>query len=57
MIRQHEILERIAVLIDAGALRTTLGEHLGAINVENLRRAHALIENNRKCGKIVLEGF
>jgi hypothetical protein len=25
MIRQHEILERIAALIDAGILRTTLG--------------------------------
>ena len=57
MIRQHEILERIAALIDAGTLRTTLGEHFGAINAGNLRRAHALIESNRARGKIVLEGF
>ncbi|MDB5834219.1 MAG: zinc-binding alcohol dehydrogenase family protein [Caballeronia sp.] len=57
MIRQHEILERIAALIDAGTLRTTLGEHFGAINADNLRRAHALIESNRARGKIVLEGF
>jgi zinc-binding alcohol dehydrogenase family protein len=57
MIRQHEILERIAALIDAGTLRTTLGEHFGTINAENLRRAHALIESDRTCGKIVLEGF
>jgi NADPH:quinone reductase-like Zn-dependent oxidoreductase len=57
MIRQHEILERIAALIDAGILRTTLGEHFGAINAENLRRAHALIESDRAWGKIVLEGF
>jgi zinc-binding alcohol dehydrogenase family protein len=57
MIRQHEILERMAALIDAGTLRTTLGEHLGTINAENLRRAHALIESDRTCGKIVLEGF
>jgi NADPH:quinone reductase-like Zn-dependent oxidoreductase len=57
MIRQHEILERIAALIDAGTLRTTLGEHFGAINAENLRRAHALIESDRARGKIVLEGF
>jgi NADPH:quinone reductase-like Zn-dependent oxidoreductase len=56
-IRQHEILERIAALIDAGTLRTTLGEHFGAINADNLRRAHALIESNRARGKIVLEGF
>lgn len=57
MIRQHEIVERVAALIDVGTLRTTLGEHFGAINAENLRRAHALIESNRARGKIVLEGF
>ena len=57
MIRQHEILERVAALIDDGTLRTTLGEHFGAINAENLRRAHALIESGRARGKIVLEGF
>jgi zinc-binding alcohol dehydrogenase family protein len=57
MIRQHEILERVAALVDAGTLRTTVGEHFGTINAENLRRAHALIESNRARGKIVLEGF
>jgi NADPH:quinone reductase-like Zn-dependent oxidoreductase len=57
MVRQHEILERVAALVDAGTLRTTLGEHFGAINAENLRRAHALIESGRSRGKIVLEGF
>jgi zinc-binding alcohol dehydrogenase family protein len=57
MIRQHEILERIAALIDAGTLRTTVGEHFGTINAENLRRAHALVESHRARGKIVLEGF
>lgn len=57
MIRQHEILERVAALIDDGTLRTTVGEHFGTINAENLRRAHALIESGRARGKIVLEGF
>jgi zinc-binding alcohol dehydrogenase family protein len=57
MIRQHEILERIATLIDAGTLRTTLGEHFGTISADNLRRAHVLIESGRARGKIVLEGF
>ncbi|WP_114814467.1 zinc-binding alcohol dehydrogenase family protein [Paraburkholderia kururiensis] len=56
-IRQHEILNRVASLIDAGVLRTTLNETLGTINAANLRRAHALIETNRARGKIVLEGF
>ncbi|PXW25366.1 zinc-binding alcohol dehydrogenase family protein [Paraburkholderia caballeronis] len=57
MIRQHEILERVAALIDAGTLRTTTGEHFGRIDADNLRRAHALIESGRSRGKIVLEGF
>jgi zinc-binding alcohol dehydrogenase family protein len=57
MIRQHEILERVAGLVDAGTLRSTLGEHFGTINAENLRRAHELIESGRARGKIVLEGF
>ncbi|TAM86831.1 MAG: zinc-binding alcohol dehydrogenase family protein [Candidimonas sp.] len=57
MIRQHEILDRIAALIDDGTLRTTFGEHFGRITAENLRRAHAAIESGRTRGKIVLEGF
>ena len=44
-------------MIDEGSLRTTLGEHFGAINAENLRRAHTLIESGRAVGKIVLEHF
>ena len=38
-------------------VRTTLGEHYGTINAENLRRAHAFIESGKARGKIVLEGF
>ena len=57
MIRQHELLERVGRLVDAGKLRSTLGVHLGRITAENLRRAHALIEGQRSQGKIVLEGF
>lgn len=57
MIKQHELLERVASLVDAGTLRTTLGEHFGRITAENLRRAHKLIESHTAKGKIVLEGF
>ena len=56
-IRQHELLNRVASLIDAGVLRTTLNETFGTINAANLRRAHELLETNRARGKIVLEGF
>ena len=57
MIEQHHLLNRVAALIDAGTLRTTVGEHFGIINAENLRRAHALLESGKAKGKIVLEGF
>ncbi|OUL68181.1 zinc-binding alcohol dehydrogenase family protein [Burkholderia sp. YR290] len=57
MIRQHALLDRVAALIDQGLLRTTLGEHGGAITAENLRKVHALIESQKAVGKIVLEGF
>jgi len=57
MAEQHALLDRVADMVDAGELRTTLGEHYGRISAENLRRAHALIESGRAVGKIVLEDF
>jgi zinc-binding alcohol dehydrogenase family protein len=57
MVRQHELLADVARLVDAGTLRTTLGEHGGLINAANLRQAHALLESGRSRGKVVLEGF
>jgi NADPH:quinone reductase-like Zn-dependent oxidoreductase len=57
MIKQHELLNRVADLLDSGVLRTTVGQHFGTINAENLRRAHALLESGASRGKTVLEGF
>ncbi|EXF91574.1 NADPH:quinone reductase [Pseudomonas fluorescens HK44] len=57
MLEQHKLLNRVAGLIDAGTLKTTVGEHFGTINAANLRRAHALLESGTSRGKIVLEGF
>ena len=54
---QHDLLQRVAALVDAGTLRTTVGERFGTINAANLRRAHALLESGRARGKIVLAGF
>jgi NADPH:quinone reductase-like Zn-dependent oxidoreductase len=54
---QGKLLDEVGRLIDAGTLRTTVGEHFGAINATNLRRAHALLESGKARGKIVLEGF
>jgi NADPH:quinone reductase len=57
MIAQHRLLDEVANLVDAGVLRTTRTEHLGRINAETLKRAHALVESGRMIGKAVLEGF
>lgn len=57
MSEQGRLLARVAELVDAGTLRTTLGEHFGSINAANLRRAHELLESHKARGKIVLEGF
>ncbi len=57
MIRQHQLLNDVAELIDKGVLKTTVAEHFGAINANNLRRAHQLLESGRSRGKVVLAGF
>ena len=57
MQRQHDILQRVAALVDSGVVQTTMGEHYGTINAENMRRAHAMLESGKARGKIVLEGF
>jgi NADPH:quinone reductase-like Zn-dependent oxidoreductase len=54
---QGALLNEVSRLLDAGTLRTTLGERFGTINAANLRRAHALLESGKARGKIVLEGF
>lgn len=57
MIEQHHLLNEVAALVDAGKLRTTVGEMLGPITAANLRRAHAQLETGRAIGKLVLEGW
>jgi zinc-binding alcohol dehydrogenase family protein len=57
MERQHEILNEASRLVDAGTIKTTLAEVMGAINAASLKRAHAFIESGRARGKIVLSGF
>lgn len=57
MQEQHRILDEVADLVDAGVVRTTLRENLGAVNAANLRRAHAQLESGSTIGKLVLSGF
>jgi NADPH2:quinone reductase len=54
---QHALLDEAAGLIEAGVLKGTLKENLGAINAANLRRAHKMLEDGHVTGKLVLEGW
>ncbi|MEO6290882.1 MAG: zinc-binding alcohol dehydrogenase family protein [Ginsengibacter sp.] len=53
--RQHQILDEIAVLLDAGTLKTTLTTTLQGFTVENLKRAHEMQESGTTIGKTVIE--
>ena len=57
MIEQHRLLDKIAELVDAGKIRTTLSATIGTINAANLKQAHAMIESGKTKGKLVLSGF
>jgi len=54
---QGRLLNEVATLVDAGRIVTTMQTNLGAINAENLRQAHALVESGKAMGKVVLAGF
>lgn len=57
ILEQHDLLNQIADLVDAGKIKTTASGSYGKISAENLRRAHQQIESHSTIGKIVLEGF
>ena len=54
---QHQLLNRVADLLDDGTLLSTVNKHGGELNVENLRAAHEFQESGAAIGKTVLDGF
>lgn len=50
MIEQHNILNRVAELVDQGEVESTLAQNFGTINAANLRRAHALVGKRPRTG-------
>ncbi|CDG22319.1 conserved protein of unknown function [Xenorhabdus poinarii G6] len=54
MIAHHQILTEIAVLVDAGVLHSTLTKELHPFDVQNLKLAHALVEQGNMLGKVVI---
>lgn len=57
MVEQHNLLNQVSDMVDAGTIRSTMAEGFGTINAVNLKRAHAFIESGRARGKVVLSGF
>jgi alcohol dehydrogenase len=57
MAEQGALLNEVCRLVEESKLLTTLGQHYGRINAENLKRAHRMLESGKTVGKIVLEGF
>ena len=54
---QHQLLNRVSALLDDRTLQSTVNQHGGVLNVENLRAAHELQESGKAIGKTVLDGF
>jgi len=54
---QHELLNKVADLLDSGQIRTTMKRELGQIGTESIRQAHQILESGHSIGKIVLGGF
>ena len=57
MVKQHDLLNEAARLLDEGVLRTNMTEYYGPLTAENLRRAHARVETGSMIGKLVLSGM
>ncbi|OIV41129.1 zinc-binding alcohol dehydrogenase family protein [Flavobacterium johnsoniae] len=55
MIEQHNILNKIADLLDSGVLKTTLKETYNGLSAENLKKAHQLLESGKTIGKIAIK--
>ncbi len=54
---QGRILDRLADLVEAGEIRTTLTQTLSPINAATLEQAHAALRSGRTLGKIALTGW
>ncbi len=55
MARQHDILNHLSQLLDAGIIKSTLTTTLKGFTVENLKKAHELQESGISIGKTVIE--
>lgn len=55
LVSQHENLEKIAKLLNEGKLKSTMTKELHPMNVENIKKAHQLVESQKMMGKVVVK--
>ena len=55
MIEQHNILNRLADLLDNGTIKPTLNTTLVGLTAVNFKEAHQLIESGKTIGKIAIK--
>jgi NADPH:quinone reductase-like Zn-dependent oxidoreductase len=55
MVRQHELLDAVADLVDAGRVASTATTVLHGWDAATFREAHRLVESGRTMGKVVVE--
>lgn len=55
MQEQHNILNKIADLLDNGTLKSTLNETFTGLKAENFKKAHELLESGKTIGKIAIK--
>ncbi len=51
---QHELLNKVAELVEQEVLQSTMTENPGSLNTINLAKAHARLESGQMIGKLVL---
>jgi NADPH:quinone reductase len=51
---QRELLNKVARLVDAGAIRTTMNTRLTPFTADTLREAHRIVESSGAVGKVVV---
>ena len=54
MDKQHQLLNSLAKLVDAGVIKTTLKTNFGKLSAENIQQLHKQLETGTSVGKIVL---
>ena len=57
MIKQHQLLNAVADLVDESRIHTTATVTLTPISTDSLRQAHELVESGHTAGKIVIHGW